>query len=268
MRDLTFVIPIRHPDNLRNPDAQLHILNQTFPCYSAQTADSWRVVLIANRGTLLPKLPRNFEIVWVDFAPNPQHELKDHEFRSAMNAVLLDKGRRIGAGMRAFPDSHYFMLMDDDDFVSRRLTEFVRANRGENGWYVNRGYGVGLDGSLAMALERFHKISGSSHIMRGDLLPLPDPDDPAYDPYVMKWLGTHGPTTELFEEIGKPLAPLPFPGAIYLVNNPNSHSISNALVRQYVLNKDTLRRPWTFFEKFSRLKRIDNQFRAEFFGKP
>lgn len=266
MKDLTFVIPIRHPDNVRDPAAQLRILEQTFRCYCAQTVDSWRVVLVANTGTRLPELPKGFEVVWVDYEPNAQHELKDHNFRSAMNAILLDKGRRIGAGIRAFPDTHYYMLMDDDDFVSCRMTEFVKNNQGGNGWYVNKGYGVSLDGVLAMALDRFHKVSGSSHIVRNDLFPLPDETDDAYDPYVMKWLGTHGPTTELFEDIGAPLSPLPFHGAVYLVNNPNSHSVSNTLLRQYVLNKDTVRRPWSLFEKVSHLKRIDPAFRAEFFG--
>jgi len=268
MKDITYIIPIRHPDNLRDPAAQLAIWGRTFPCYTAQTDDNWRVVLVANPGTHIPPLPKGFEVVRVDYPPNMMHELKDHDHRRAMDAIMLDKGRRIGAGIRAFPDSHYYMLMDDDDFVSSKLTAFVKKNRGENGWFVNQGYGVELNGSLAMELDRFHKHSGSSHIMRKDLLPLPDEDDPAYDPYVMKWLGTHGPTTELFEDIGTPLAPLPFYGAAYLVNNPNSHSASNALLRMYVLNKDTLRKPWSIFRKLSRLKRIDNHFRAEFFGKP
>lgn len=265
MKDLTFVIPIRHPANLRDPQAQLRILETTFPSYTAQTDDSWRAVLVANRGTPLPPLPKGFEVVWVDYDPNPEHELKDHEFRQALNRFLLDKGRRVWSGMTAFPDSRYFMVVDDDDFISRDLTAHVRAGSG-NGWYIDKGYGVELDGKWAMALNRFHKISGSSHIVHADLYDLPAREDENFDLYAAEWLGAHGGITEKFEEIGKPLAPLPFPGAVYLVNNPNSHSVSNRLLRMYVLNKDTLRRPWTLFEKLSRLKRVDPRFKVEFLG--
>lgn len=266
MKDLTFIIPIRHPDNLRDPQSQVRILNKTFKSYLAQTDDNWQVVIVANHGTLLPELPAGFHVVWVDYPPNPKHELKDHDHQAAMGAILRDKGSRIAEGIRSFPDTHYYMLMDDDDFVSAQLTAFVKANRGQNGWYVNNGYGLDLDGSLTIALDRFHKVSGSSHIVRRDLYRLPDQDDPDYEQYIMRWLGTHGPTTELFEEIGEPLAPLPFFGAAYMMSNPNSHSNTNSVLRGYVINKDTLRRPWSLFGKLARLKRINAAFRAEFFG--
>ena len=268
MKDLTFVIPIRHPDNLRNPDVQVKILRKTFRSYTAQTDDSWRTVIVANPGTPLPELPEGFEVAWVDYAPNPQHELKEHEFRKALNFFLLDKGRRVWSGIKAFPDSRYFMVMDDDDLVSRDLTAFVKNNSGPNGWFIEKGYGIDPDGAFAIAIDRFHKTSGSSHIVRADLYPLPEADSDEFEDYVMTWLGAHGGITELFESIGKPLSPLPFYGAVYMVNNPNSHSNSNTVMRNYVINKDTLRRPWSIFGKLSKLKRIDNDFRLEFLGGP
>jgi len=32
------------------------------------------------------------------------------------------------------------MVVDDDDFISRRLTSFVARHRDENGWYIRDGY--------------------------------------------------------------------------------------------------------------------------------
>lgn len=214
----------------------------------------------------MPPLPKGFEVAWVTYEPNPQHELRKHDFESAMQWVRLDKGRRIWSGMMQFPDSDYFMFLDDDDFVSKRLTAFVVANRGQNGWFVNMGYGMDPGGSWAIELRRFHKICGSSHIVRCDLYDLPNEDDPGFASYVRKWLGSHGATTEHFIDRSAPLAPLPFHGAVYLVSNPNSHSISNIMLRQYVINKETLRRPWTLPGKLRRLTRVDAGFRGEFLG--
>jgi len=266
MKDLTFVIPIRHPDNLRDPDMQVEILRKTFRSYVAQTCDSWRVVIAANPGTPLPELPKGFEVAWVDYGPNPQHELKEHDHQEALRFFLFDKGRRVWSGIKAFPDSRYFMVMDDDDLISCDLTEFVKNNTGPNGWFIEKGYGIDPGGSLAMSIDKFHKTSGSSHIVRTDLYPLPEAEDDDFRSYVMTWLGAHGGITELFEDMGKPLEPLPFHGAVYMVNNPNSHSNSNSMLRQYVINKDTFQRPWTIFGKVAKLRRVNRQFRDEFLG--
>lgn len=266
MKDLTFVIPIRHPDNLRDRDVQVKILQKTFKSYTAQTCDSWRAVIVANPGTPLPDLPEGFDVAWVDYGPNPQHELKQHNFQEALHFFLFDKGRRVWSGIKAFPDSRYFMVMDDDDLVSRDLTKYVRDNSGPNGWFLNKGYGIDPNGAFAMSIDRFHKTSGSSHIVRADLYPLPDKDDESFRKYVMVWLGAHGGITELFEAIGKPLEPLPFYGAVYMVNNPNSHSNSNSMLRQYVLNKNSLLRPWTLPGKIAKLRRVNTKFKEEFLG--
>lgn len=265
-KDLTFVIPVRHSANLRDAGAQQQVLRKTFQSISGQKSRNWRAVVVANHGTTLPKLPEGFEVVWVDYAPNPQHDIKSNDFQTAMDFFRLDKGRRVWSGMRAFPDTHYFMIVDDDDFVSRDLTGFVNTHRGENGWFIQHGYGIGPKGGLAIELDRFHKTCGTSHIARADLYDLPEENDSGFAHYVRKWLGSHGATTEHFEKIGAPLSVLPFQGAVYLVNNPNSHSQSNRLLRQYVFNKHSLKKPWTLPGKMSRLKRIDAQFQAEFLG--
>lgn len=265
-KDITFVIPVRHPETLRNPDAQIRILSGCFSSVAAQSEDNWRAVVVANEGTPLPDLPNGFEVVWVAYEPNPQHDLNRHDFEAAMQWFRLDKGRRVWSGMKSFPDTKYFMILDDDDFVSRRITSFVRANCDRNGWFINMGYGMDPGGSWAFELHRFHKICGSSHIVRADLYDLPDADDPSFADYVRKWLGSHGATTEHFADRDAPLVPLPFHGAVYLVNNPNSHSRSNKMIRQYLLNKDTLRRPWSLPEKLQRLTLVNAAFRTEFLG--
>jgi hypothetical protein len=115
-------------------------------------------------------------------------------------------------------------------------------------------------------LDRFHKTCGSSHILNMSLIDIPPPDTEAFHDYVALWFGAHGAITEACERIGRPLEPLPFPGALYTLMNPNSHSRTNTLLRQYVFNKSLLRAPMSLPARLSRLRRIDSQMRAEFFG--
>lgn len=184
-----------------------------------------------------------------------------------MEAVRLDKGRRILAGMRAAGPTDYFVFFDDDDYASRRLTGYVRANSGANGWYIEHGYGVNHHGRIRIALHPFHKTCGSSHIIRSDLFDVPPEGDPAHDPYVRLFLGAHGAIPENYAKRGHPLLSLPFPGAVYRLDHPNSHSRTTTLFRQYIFNRENVtRRPDKLLRTLGRLRPVDAAFRREFYG--
>lgn len=264
---LTFVIPIRHHENSRDWGLECENLLNTARSIAAQTEPGWAAVVVVNHGAELPALPDGVFVERIDLSPNLHHDVQAGDFQTSMAAFRSDKGRRALAGMRAAPGSEYFMIVDGDDFVSRDLSAYVKANRGADGWYVADGYGVNFRGTWTYRIEgRFHKTAGTSHIVRADLYDIPAEDDPAFIPYISKRLGAHGAITELFAEDGHPLAPLPFPGAAYVVGHPNSHSISNTLLRQYILNKDSLRRPWRLPSKLARIGGVDQAFRQRFMG--
>jgi hypothetical protein len=158
------------------------------------------------------------------------------------------------------------MIVDDDDFVSKNLVSYVKQNSGENGWFINSGYGIDYGGTFAFKLDRFHKRSGTSHIVRTDLYPPTPNDADARASHLRKWFGSHGATTERFEQIGAALSPLPFPGAVYLCNHQNSHSSSNTIWRNYILNKSLLSNPLSILKRISKLRIVDRGFCREFFG--
>lgn len=262
---LSFIVPIRHPSNIRDPETFRTVFADTLRSFAAQTSPAWEAVVVANPGTPLPDLPPQARLVEVDYPPNPLHDAVTREPLKARAVVRVDKGRRLAAGLRVASGA-YFMAFDDDDYAHRELVAYVDGHRGPPGWYVRDGYGVDYGGSRAIALERFDTICGSSHILRRDLVSLPGESEAGHDDYAAKWLGGHGSKTDDYRARGVTLDPLPFAGVAYLCLNPNSHSRTNTILRNYVFNRSNLTRPARLMAGLRRLRRIDDGFRRDFFG--
>jgi glycosyltransferase involved in cell wall biosynthesis len=254
---LTFVIPLRHPQNSPDWPALKRRLAETMRSIAAQDDARWRAIIVANTGADLPLLPSNFELKQVDFPPNPIFERGDHDLETFRDSVRLDKGRRVLAGILAADRTGYVMVVDDDDFVSCRLTSFVAGHPGENGWYVRDGYIWGDGGKLIYEYADFSQFCGTSHIIRAALYELParvaamDPD------YIRKIFGSHIFIREYLEERGEALKPLPFVGAVYRVGHSGAHSKSVGLLKQVFFKREVLKNP---------LKLLDAAVRHQFFG--
>jgi len=149
---LTFVIPIRHPHNSKDWPALKQRLAQTIRSIAGQDDARWRAIIVANEGSDLPALPVKFELKQVDFPPNPMVEQMDNDLETFRDSFRFDKGRRVLAGILDADITGYLMIVDDDDFVSCRLTSFVAAHPGQNGWFVRDGY-VWRDGGTTTWLS-------------------------------------------------------------------------------------------------------------------
>lgn len=266
MAILTFVIPVRHPENASNWQALKGRLAETLRSIASQTSDDWEGVVVANRGSDLPPMPERFRVAEVDFAPNPLHDLTDEARERVYEAFRLDKGRRVLAGMLSCKSPNYFMIVDDDDFVSSRLAAFVRDNAGRPGWELAEGYVWSEGGGYVYRHPEFSKICGTSHIVRADLLELPESMAAAGEDYMKRRLGSHVSIDDDLRAVGSPLARLPFRGAVYRVGHAGAHSKSKGLLHTYVLRDGVLRRPRLLVRNLTRFKRIDAQLRSEFFG--
>ena len=95
------------------------------------------------------------------------------------------------AGLIAAHPSGHVMIVDDDDFVSRRLADHVARNPQANGWFIRKGYIWSDGGSLVLRHNSFSHICGTSHIIRADLYAIPDRFDAASPEYIQKMLGDH-----------------------------------------------------------------------------
>ena len=240
---LTFIIPVRHPDNAKDWQRVKRTLGETIRSISRQKCDGWKAVIIANHGAELPELPKGFEVKRVDFPPNQLHAKGSAEKEEFYEAFRLDKGRRVLAGMLHAGEMGHVMIVDDDDFVSCRLTSFVAANPRANGWYIFDGYLWSDGGRLLYCYSDFSIFCGSSHIVRADLYRLPPSFEAADETYIRRMLGSHVFLHGHLDASGTPLERLPFFGAVYRIGHAESHSQSSGILRKYFLYKSLLKHP-------------------------
>jgi hypothetical protein len=265
---LTFIIPLRHPENARDWPALKRRLAQTVRSIAGQDDARWRAIIVANEGSDLPGLPANFELKQVRFPPNPMFEQGNNDREAFLDSCRLDKGRRVLAGVLEADRHGYSMVVDDDDFVSCRLTSFAAGRSGANGWYMQRGYIWGDGGKLIYEYADFWKFCGTSHIVRTALYELPASVEDADPNYLRSIFGSHVFVRGYLGARGKPLEPLPFAGAIYRIGHAGAHSKSSGLLRQVFFKREILKNPLKLAQRFSRLRVLDAAVRRQFWGHP
>lgn len=262
---LTFIIPVRHQDNARDWNLLKTNLSQTIASIANQDHDGWQAIIVANEGADLPPLPDKFQVEPVTFPPNQLHERGDTSLEVFHDAFRLDKGRRVLRGMLRSRQSRFFMLVDDDDFVSTRIAGFVAKHTDSNGWRVDQGY-IWDGGHVLFRTNSFNHLCGTSLIVRADLYQLPERFEDASHEWMKTMLGSHRRIGEILAEAGTPLSPLPFPGAIYRVGHPGSHSRMPGVFEKYFWNREALRHPLATIKNLFRLKPFDHRLRQEFLG--
>lgn len=263
---VTFIIPVRHQDNARDWSLLKANLAQTVASVANQTHADWRGIIIANEGADLPPLPPQFSVTWVTLSPNLVHDKGNATEADFLDAFRADKGRRVLSGMLDARDSRFFMIVDDDDFVSSRLVEFVSQHQNENGWVIDSGYIWSDGGNLLLGHDKFNHLCGTSLIIRSDIYRLPQSFDEASLEWVKDMLGSHRRVPPRLEAEGTPLKRLPFRGAIYRVANKGSHSGTPGLMQAYFFNRGALRRPWNALNHLSKLRSFSVKHKQEFVG--
>ena len=266
MTTLTFLIPVRHPENSRDWSRLKANLAQTVRSIAAQTHSDWRGIIIANEGSDLPPLPSRFSVEWVQFSPNLRHEKVGKSTDDFLDAFRIDKGRRVLKGMLGARDSRFFMIVDDDDFVSARITQYVADHSNANGWVIDRGYVWDDGGKILYRHRHLNRLCGTTLIIRSDLYGLPPDFESATSDYIMSMLGSHRMIGPMLAKRSAPLAALPFPGAIYRVGHSGSHSQTPSILKKFVFNKELLLRPHQLAVNILRLRRVTTAIKREFFG--
>lgn len=262
---LTFVIPVRHPSNCPDWAALVSRLRQTVASVEAQKSPSWRAVIVVNSGAHIPEFSERVSVVRVDFAPNAHFE-KAGDLDRFRDSVRRDKGYRVLHGMRAAGPTNYFMVVDDDDFVSSKLVNFVSENLGAAGWRVENGL-VWSEGSrFVLVYSDFYNFCGTSLIVRSDLYRLNRWEESEPDPrWVSEMLGSHVLIAPHLEAEKTPLQPLPFLGAVYRVGHKGAHSQSYSVALRFLLNPRILRRsPRELVRHWRNMRRLTPELRAQF----
>lgn len=260
---LVFVVPVRHPESVRDWSIVQGYLRQTLASIAAQTSYNWECVVVCNKGALLPNMPPNCRVIRVDL-PLPYMPDRETELEAYYDAVRNDKGLRIHAGLHEISENAHVMVVDADDFVHRRLAEFVDARRDDVGWNISQGF-VWSGGSWCFAQSGFHLMCGTSHIIRRDLLGSFSAADGQTDIAAIKRrLGSHIFIHADLATQGYPLQDLPFAGAVYRVGNPQSVTGSGQLAAVMTPPGDFFEHPRTFVRKLLRYRRVSSTVRQDF----
>jgi len=263
---LTFIIPVRHQDNARDWAGLKAKLAHTLRSVANQTNGDWRGIIVANEGADLPDLPDKFSVTRVTFPPNDLHELGKASKDAVLDAFRADKGRRVLRGMLDGRDSRFFMIVDDDDFVSSGIVQFVADHAGSNGWMITDGYLWNEGGKLLFASDDFNHKCGTCLIVRSDIYGLPARFEDAELIWIKDMLGSHVRIGPILAERGTPLGKLPFPGAVYRVGSSGSHSQAPTFLRQYIFNRRMVKHPIRFMAELSKVRVMTDGHRREFFG--
>jgi len=131
---VTFLTSIRHPQNSINFAKVEALFEMSLRSVCAQTDPDFRVVVVANEQPRITFTDPRVTYHLVDF-PCPERRV---------STLFRDKGTKLISGMLAArqfkPD--YFAFFDADDFVSRRIAQFVNSHQSDGGWFVDSGYVV------------------------------------------------------------------------------------------------------------------------------
>jgi hypothetical protein len=263
---VTFIIPVRHQENAKDWPALKARLSQTVASIAGQSHSDWRGIIVANEGADLPDLPPQFSAARVTFPPNRLHDMGTADKEQVYDAFRLDKGRRVLSGMLAARDSQFFMIVDDDDFVSSNIVAHIARHPDANGWKIDKGYIWSEGGRLIMHYNDFATFCGTSLIVRSALYGLPESIDAADIDYMKTMLGSHVRIGKILAERGTPLETLPFRGAIYRIGHSGAHSKSSDLLSTYFFNTHAIRHPRRFVGNLLRIRPLGSGLRSEFFG--
>jgi hypothetical protein len=266
MTTLVFIIPVRHQDNAADWSQLTAKLRTTAASIAGQQkGGDWRAIVVANHGAELPALPNGFEVERVDFPANVHYDLGSGNRDQALDAFRIDKGRRVLMGMLRARDAGYYMIVDDDDFVSSRIARYVEQNKGANGWIIERGFVWGEGSRLLVVENRFNRRCGTSLVVRSDLYNLPERFSDASHEFMATMLGGHYGIKERFVQRGTPLAVLPFRGAVYRVGSSGSHSKTPGLSRE-LLNMAKAGHVRKLVTHLSKVRSLSRAKRREFFA--
>ena len=226
---LAFITTLRNPQNAADYGRVEALLQDTLASLTQQSGDDFVVIIVGNRRPAFP-LPQRVQFIEVDFPPPSAIQGP----RTGPASVIWDKGTKNAVGLiaaREFgPD--YVMFVDADDFVHRDLAAFVHDRPGHAGWVVKRGLMYSRRRNGYKRLRDFYRFCGTSFIVPFDAYEVPAHlTVSATQRQIADAFGDrlehvleHGWAFDWWRNHGRILEPLPFPGAVYQVENGENHS--------------------------------------------
>jgi hypothetical protein len=197
------------------------------------------------------------EIINVDF-PRPNEILAagKNDNESKYEIQMKDKWKKIAVGVARAGELNpkFMMLMDADDLVSRRLSQFASSHPNSNGWILKKGYRYSYGSPWIYVDDNYN--CGTNAIVNSQLIEFPKSTAPEEIKKCVILTSGHTIIEKTLAELGTPLTPLPFLGAIQVVDYGNN--ASNLLARG---GSGTIRQ---FLGRLRRTRWLSPKLRQEF----
>lgn len=225
---LHLIVCLRHPDLVSKPADQQRILREMFRSLTGQSDNRFVCHLVVNPSQILPPLPDFARRIEIDLPPNEAYRNAKSE-QEAYEAIQQDKGLRVFSVLRQLEKSDLVMAIDDDDFLHRDLVHFILTESERDGspsaWVVDKGYGWRAGSDEVFKIDRFHRLCGTSLIVRADRYRAVQAGHKSTNDLVfdeIKELGSHRLLVDSDVRNGRTFGRVPFRGVIYRMGHSNS----------------------------------------------
>lgn len=230
------IIPLRPQSESTDWEGDVALLNRTIGSVLRQTYTELAVyVVYTDKPTELSADAR------VQYVPFP-FGFQQWEELSNREALLLkmkfkqkaarrwDKGRKVCYGSKVAKESgcDYLMVLDSDDLLSKHFFRYLFSRACEGrlaGWYMDRGY-LYREGSrfLLRVPKHMTGLNGSTHVLRADLVRIPDFDSTDWADY--NQFTDHGWVRyRVEEEYGEKMEAITTDMLVYVVHSSNMSGV-------------------------------------------
>ncbi|MDE3184115.1 MAG: hypothetical protein KGM16_11920 [Bacteroidota bacterium] len=146
---------------------------------------------------------------------------------------MMDKSRKIilGCQMAKSLGCTYLMGVDSDDLVSSKLASFISNYPEKNvpGWRIVKGFVYEENEVLAIKNKNIWQMNGSTHIIRADLVKIPDFTS-NFNLFDYSLFQSHVYTYQRLIDFEKEkLEEVPFYAVIYLIHSNNYSEVKNII---------------------------------------
>ena len=225
---ILYSISLKSKQVSKDWDYTCNLLKRTVRSIYNQTNQDFKVAIICHEKPDLPSYP-GLIYHQVDFLPPKQSFLEMTQDRDAKELI----GRKIGKDL----NSDYVMVVDSDDCISAKVSEFIneRSQQSESpdGFYADQGYIYYESSNTIVSKSELYKSCGSTVAVKSELCDAPDSwkfDD------LVKFINdglfySHGDLVEYWRSKGKKFEPFPFESCIYVRTDfePTLYDMNNVL---------------------------------------
>ena len=214
------------------------MLEYTLSCVLGQTDSRLRVLIYGHEkpASYLLDDPR---VEFIECSWKRPEKTDEYRFDKKHKRLIIgNRLRELGGG--------YFMPLDADDLVCKDLVEYVLRDDNKTGYSIRQGYALDWNNRRLAPVPgawdaTFDQVCGSSAVFYFNICDLPvngiaNPDI-KFNAFIH-----HAYWRVTSQELGRPLADIPFPAAIYVLNHSDnlSFKIQRNNLRQQTIIKNIL----------------------------